>query len=544
MALLKVYRSMRIVALLAAGLALGSACGQQPDEPQSESAFCVTDLSCPMGEECGDGGCVPVAPTLYPHIQLGSALLRNYLDADEMAWRATHYDALIGVVALHVDEIRALNPNIRMFEYWNARHHWYDGYGNEAMNWATAHGYDGEDFYLHYREDVTVPTWESVTLVEGFPAGVVPGWNPDWQPGDPPASAPDRASSRVVGFNNGQHAPWYLANVTDPGLRVFIKDFLASVLDGSRHSTSYASGPIEGFMADDALYYAMYGEGVLGKSAEFYGVPLDEDHPYAVGFETLYPELAAALQQHFGRTIDVMPNYSTPYFLRLANRSAQNVQKTTPWIWAEVWISERGYAAPTTGPYRAITYENEYDQSVVKIIGQTHRGGRRLLCARDLTGGGAGTDRVRLFTLALYYLLHNPNTFYMYNSVNAHAADGHLSTWQWNPAVEFDIGQPAPIPPGATDFEGIANTNEHYLFATGPDPADSSLTYRVLARQFTNALVLVKMLPAGSFVDDRGLTTHTLDGPYALLRGDGTLGDVVTTVQIRNNEGLILVPVN
>jgi hypothetical protein len=121
---------------------------------------------------------------------------------------------------------------------------------------------------------------------------------------------------------------------------------------------------------------------------------------------------------------------------------------------------------------------------------------------------------------------------------------GHLSAWQWNPAVEFDIGHPASIPLGATDFEGKANTNEHYLFAAGPDPFDSALTYRVFARRFTNALVLVKMLPAGSVIDTRSITTHTLDGPYAVLRGDGTLGDVVTTAQIRNNEGLILVPVD
>jgi len=537
-------RFIHKIALLVAGLAVVSACGRQPDAPETQSATCVTDLSCPAGEECGDGGCVPVAPTLYPHIQLGSALLRGYLDADEMAWRATHFDALVGRVANNADQLRALNPNIRSFEYWNARHHWYDDLDNEAMNWASAHGYDGEDFYLHYKEDVEVPTWESVTLVVGFPPGVVPGWNPEWQPGDPPASAPDRASSRVFGFNSGQHEPWYMVNVTDPGLRRFVTEFLISVLDGSRQYTSYASGPIEGVMADEALYYAIYNEGLLGKSTEFFGVPLDEDHPYAVGFETLYPELAAAFHQHFGRTIDVMPNFATPYFLRLDNRCAQNVQMTTPWIWAEVWLADRGTYTPTSGSYRAITYEGDYDQSVVKIIGQTRRGGRRLLCARDLTGGGAGTSRAKLFSLALYYLLHNGNTFYMYNSVNSHAGVGHLSTWQWNPAVEFDIGQPASIPPEATDFEGMANTKEHYLFATGPDPVYSTLTYRVFARRFTNALVLVKMLPAGSVIDDRTITTHPLDGSYAVLREDGTLGDVVTTAQIRNNEGLILVPVN
>ena len=63
----------------------------------------------------------------------------------------------------------------------------------------------------------------------------------------------------------------------------------------------------------------------------------------------------------------------------------------------------------------------------------------------------------------------------------------------------------------------------------------------MLARRFTNALVLVKMLPDGSVTDDRSITTHALDGSYAVLQADGSLGAVVTQAQIRNNEALILI---
>ena len=48
-------------------------------------------------------------------------------------------------------------------------------------------------------------------------------------------------------------------------------------------------------------------------------------------------------------------------------------------------------------------------------------------------------------------------------------------------------------------------------------------------------------IPAGSVVDDRSITTHTLDEPMALLRADGTPGLVVSQVSIRNNEAIILV---
>jgi len=45
-------------------------------------------------------------------------------------------------------------------------------------------------------------------------------------------------------------------------------------------------------------------------------------------------------------------------------------------------------------------------------------------------------------------------------------------------------------------------------------------------------------------VNNLSATTHALDGSYAILNADGTLGSVVTSVTIRNNEGFILIPVN
>jgi hypothetical protein len=80
------------------------------------------------------------------------------------------------------------------------------------------------------------------------------------------------------------------------------------------------------------------------------------------------------------------------------------------------------------------------------------------------------------------------------------------------------------------------------VFATGPDPYQPTLTYRVLARRFTGALVLVKMLPEGSTDDNRSLTVHPLGGSYRPLGADGTLGGVVTEARLRNNEALILIP--
>ena len=237
-----------------------------------------------------------------------------------------------------------------------------------------------------------------------------------------------------------------------------------------------------------------------------------------------------------------MPNYGHVLFLNYANRSAINIQAETPWAWGEVWVTYTGQPAPVDGSARCITYDKDYVNAVTAIIQQTRGGGRRVLGARDTASGTAGTDRGKLFTLGLYYLLHNRNTYYMYETASGHALAGHVSTWAWNPAVEFDIGQPQFLPPNTPDFEGKMGTREHWVFATGPDPLYTHLTYRVLARRFTHALVLVKMLPLGALENSQSVTVHALGGSYRPLRADGTLGAPVTQAAIRNNEALILIP--
>jgi hypothetical protein len=268
---------------------------------------------------------------------------------------------------------------------------------------------------------------------------------------------------------------------------------------------------------------------------------MTENHPLAMALEELYPFLAEQLMGAIGSTVDVMPNYGHVLFLNYPNPAAVNIQATTPWILGEVWVSFTGSATPTSGANRCITYDKDYAQGVRKIVEQTRAGGRRLLGARDTVFGPTGTSQGKIFTLALYYLVHNEHTYYVYESAR-HPNPSHASTWAWNPAAEFDVGQPALIPNGAVDFNGQPNTTEHWVLATGPDPYQPSLTYRVLARRFTNALVLVKMLPLGSVVDSRSTTTHPLDRNYRVLQADGSLGVSVTEARIRNNEALILIP--
>jgi hypothetical protein len=87
------------------------------------------------------------------------------------------------------------------------------------------------------------------------------------------------------------------------------------------------------------------------------------------------------------------------------------------------------------------------------------------------------------------------------------------------------------------------------VFASGNDPSNYHLTYRVYQRSYTNALVLYKPLSYAQGAANPGslgsgtATTHYLGGTYRPLRANGTLGSPVTSITLRNGEGAILIKV-
>jgi hypothetical protein len=148
------------------------------------------------------------------------------------------------------------------------------------------------------------------------------------------------------------------------------------------------------------------------------------------------------------------------------------------------------------------------------------------------TGGSPTSARTQLATLAYYYMLANPK----YTFLDFFGGFEPSTQWvrHWTAAVAYNVGQPQ---------------GNWSLFATGRDPADHRLTYRIYERNYTNALILYKPLsysPTSSSratLGDASATTHLLHGTYRLLRADGTLGPVVTSVTLRNGEGAILIKV-
>ena len=139
-----------------------------------------------------------------------------------------------------------------------------------------------------------------------------------------------------------------------------------------------------------------------------------------------------------------------------------------------------------------------------------------------------GTDRVKMGTLAYYYLLADPDK----TMLMLYGGFSPAAPWSqtWITAVSTDVG----------NARGAFTT-----LAAGKDPQNAALDYKVYARSFDNALVLYKprsyMLGQGTgTADDATGTTQNLGGRYRVLHADGTLGPVVTSVTLRNGEGAVL----
>ena len=136
--------------------------------------------------------------------------------------------------------------------------------------------------------------------------------------------------------------------------------------------------------------------------------------------------------------------------------------------------------------------------------------------------------RSQMGSLAYYYLLANPDkTFLMFNGGQSPAA-----AWNtvWVPAAAVDVGRP---------------TGSMMTWVTGSDPENSRLTYRVLRRDYQNAISLYKPLSYTLGVGtgttaDATATIHQLGGNYRRLNADGSRGPIIASITLRGGEGAVL----
>lgn len=167
---------------------------------------------------------------------------------------------------------------------------------------------------------------------------------------------------------------------------------------------------------------------------------------------------------------------------------------------------------------------------VVDLLRQRLAGDDKPLVILDSHPGGTlPTDaRTQLGVLAYYYIVADPEqTLLMFFGGSSPAAGWDK---KFTAAATVDVGQPQET---------------FRIFATGADPQNAELAYRVLAREYDNALVLYKPrsynLGKGTgSIGDSTATTHELGGNYRAIQADGSLGPVIRSITLRNGEGAVL----
>ena len=89
-------------------------------------------------------------------------------------------------------------------------------------------------------------------------------------------------------------------------------------------------------------------------------------------------------------------------------------------------------------------------------------------------------------------------------------------------------------------------TGEMRVFATGTDPLSPSLTYKVFARDYANALVLYKPLSYTAGIGEGATATKPQPrtnsaAAIGSVNANGTLGPVISSISLRNGEGAVLI---
>ena len=379
-------------------------------------------------------------------------------------------------------------------------------------------GYRFDDLVMHYKFDVD--TW----------LGFTPGWNPlddingdlcaDRAPSNPSRTAPCLRDAEIRVPNDWfPNQPMWRAKIMHPGYVGYVID---SAVD------MWNENPSDGFHYDTAVYENWSIE--LGKTFTYEGYDeAAEDFPMRTDLLLFVPTVASEIERKIGQQAiqfanTVMPRYSCqiPESKELSLKYLENTFNENWMVTNEV-------------PSELMTTRKREDYlSCPYLDWMEHGKGYVFTCLDQME-----SDRGKRFSLATFYLINHQMAFYYYRTGRHRILDGeHVWEKQWNEYVDFDVGQPAVNTLGLPDFQGNSGTNRYFVWATQDD-------YEILGREYLRGdgqrvLVLVKLMAYG-MTEGGSPTTHQLPRSYGALLPDLTLGASSNQVELRNNDGVILV---
>ena len=280
----------------------------------------------------------------------------------------------------------------------------------------------------------------------------------------------------------------FVANCGDTGYRAFVVDYHLDAVDSD----------MDGFFVDNSF------AAPSGPTATL----LESVAAYDVEYSSLMSAVWNAIE----------PRWLMPNFAGAATGDMVTMASYAPAYYLEFYIrtiSET--ASDITGRQSLLTsLAGATSPEPIGIIDTYPPGG----------GEDPASYRARLYALCSWYLTKTPNQYLMMYGGSSPQGD-----WadRWSDAFSYDVGSP---------------TGAYSVRETGTDPSDSGETYSILQRAFDNALVLVRPLSAtGADITVSSAVTVSLGASYQPVQDNGTLGSSVTSVDLRNGEAALLVPV-
>ncbi len=460
-----------------------------------------------------------------PHVRTGGfdydeqALLNSTTEA---TWLAKHHDVIIGaqrhgsdtrfdkMQVTTYDRLKAGNPGVTLLGYipYQTVMSWMSSW---MESYATSQGLNPEDLYCHYQVDTTVRLRNGqYKTIPGYPNG----------------SASTRMASRVV-------SSWWsgsLPNIcpTSSTFRTVYTELVKEAVTIDRAARKYLDGLLldtfEGSV--DETWDLKFENTVELRNL---GISTGDPARRRVGDDmvSLRNQLQTAVQTLIGRTAYVMPNgadidnfyqwYTDVY----SSRYSTSYNK---------FITEYLITPTFSGIGRIQRLKQVYDD-----LTNTSRPITYFLNSETAKNSGV-PQAFTQFILATHYLVNHQNAIFSYHKGSASfygTESGSFQNTHWHKNIEVDIG--TPVSRSGADYWGATGTNRFYVFADGGN------SYKLLAREYSKALVLAKFGSSGGWsAIGTNRTTHQLGGSYRQVNADNSLGPVITSITLGWGEGALL----
>ena len=273
----------------------------------------------------------------------------------------------------------------------------------------------------------------------------------------------------------------------------------------------------------------------------YWGTSLSWDHEIHKDMFKNVVLLREYLNSLLGKEPIILGNIARPHYDGNSFQYISDLNsKYLDWGFLENWITTDVFNNGQHMAYQAGAGGSSYLNSLDSY--QKTKEGEKRLYNFKLHDPLDRTNRNYLFTYVTFLLFNNDNAYFGINGYHGEQPnymDGQpgndLPDWIWLEAYGYNLGNPIENSFSLADYKGDFNTDEHFLFSEGSD-------YYLFAREYENALVFSKIRKTTSdIMDGSTYDTFNLVNDYVILNPDGTFGNTVNSISLRNNEGIILV---